>query len=141
MNYLLNTILLLFLLINAWHDLKDRIIVPRISLWFGAAGIVWHLLQPGPGVLETLAGILPGLVLFSVSVVFPEELGRGDGYVLMACGIWLGAADTMELLITAFILAGAVSLLLLLFRRANRRTSLPFIPFLLAARLLSFTVL
>ena len=65
-----------------------------------------------------------------------ESIGYGDGLVLCACGIWLGAGKTLELLFFAGIGSAFYACGMLLLCKAGRKDTIAFLPFLAGAQLL-----
>lgn len=59
------------------------------------------------------------------------KIGMGDGFLLCVTGIGLGFWGNMELFALSLFAASIVSVILLVFRLADRKKSIPFIPFLL----------
>ena len=57
-------------------------------------------------------------------------MGSGDGGILLILGLLLGSKNLMYLCIIALTISFVVSLLLLVTRRANGKTRIPFVPFL-----------
>lgn len=79
------------------------------AIWLGALGLLW-LVTRGRG------------------------MGLGDVKLAPSLGAtlgWLGVGTAFAGLIVAFVLGGVVSLLLLVTKRVQRRTAIPFGPFLL----------
>ena len=135
-----NIILLLFLAVNARSDLMTRTVYVPLCMLTGIAGILFSPVIPGGSWQKSIAGLAPALVLLVLSLLWQEHIGCGDAYVLAACGAWLGAGDTLELLLAALLLAGGFSVCLLLRKRAGRKTQLPFVPFLLAGQFLRILI-
>ena len=131
-----NILVALFLAVNAFTDLKSKTIQPALSAAMLAAGLAITSLLPALSVSKCFWGILPGSILFLVSFILPDEIGRGDGCVLAACGAWLGIRAVMRLTFLGLALAAGVSVYLLLIKKAGKKTQLPFMPFLFAGQLL-----
>lgn len=86
---------------------------------------------------ERLAGMLPGLSLLLISYVMKGQVGRADAYLMCIVGALLGIGKGISILFYALLLAGSVSLVLLVLRKVKRDTKLPFVPFLFGGYLLS----
>ncbi|MDO4476243.1 MAG: hypothetical protein Q4B59_05615 [Lachnospiraceae bacterium] len=132
-------LLLLLLGWSAWTDLRIRKIwwPPAALLGIaGAAASVWMTWQgQAEGGVFGLAGLLPGVMLLAVSLVNDRTIGRGDCLLILAFGSWHSLIETVEWLFISFTLCGVCALLLILLRRITPKTTLPFVPFLLAAAL------
>lgn len=86
-------------------------------------------------ILDRLGGLILGLGVVLLSLVTGGKIGLGDGIILAITGIGLGLWANLELFAIALFLAAIVSILLLILRLANRKKSIPFVPFLLVSYL------
>ncbi len=140
----------ILLLCNSIQDIKYHSLSNRGLLFGGIVAVILFLaewLWPGllagvhPGArdfpLERVVGLVPGFGLLILSYVMKGQIGRGDAYLVCISGVLLGVGQSVSLLFYALLLAGSVSLVLLVFRKVKRDTKLPFIPFLLGGYLLS----
>ncbi len=106
--------------ILSWQDLKDQEIDLR-SVWIlGTTGFL-DAIQNGTGIWPW-----PGCFLLGLAVLTGEQIGKGDGWVLLALGMWFPAGTVERILLTGMCLCGAAGLLL-------KKKELPFVPFLAAA--------
>lgn len=107
----------------------------RIYLWMiGACTIVVIACLPfceSLSVTERLGGFALGLGVILLSKVTGGKIGIGDGSLLCVTGLGLGFWINVELFGIALSLAALVSILLLILRKADRKKSIPFVPFLL----------
>jgi leader peptidase (prepilin peptidase) / N-methyltransferase len=126
------------------HRLPDAIVLPLYPvtvLGLVLAGLVsgeWPLASAGIGVAVWL-GVIGGLWLLSG--------GRGMGFgdvklapVLGATLGWTGVGAAVVALFAAFALGAVVGIVLLLARKAGRRSALPFGPFLLVGALIGLVI-
>jgi len=118
----------LFIIIS-FIDLDHQIIPDGLNLILGLVGLVYlFLVQPFP-VSHALYGFLVGGgFLFIVALIGP--MGGGDIKFMAAMGIWFGLGYTLMILLLSFIIGGLVSASLLLLRIVDRKTAIPFGPFL-----------
>ena len=63
-----------------------------------------------------------------MSIATREQIGRGDGIVIAAVGIALGARKCLLVVFTASFLMAAAAIVVLIFRKGGRQTRLPFLP-------------
>ncbi len=96
-----------------------------IRLWENPGG--WRMLLIGWGL-----GALPGIVLLLLSLA-TGVLGAGDGCLLIMIGILAEARQSLAIVAWSFLLAGIYAGGLLLLRKAGRKQSFPFVPFIAAA--------
>lgn len=136
------TVLLGYLTIETRRDIRERQISVRNTLFLAIVMIICRMgkaFLTGALIEEMLflaKGVLPGVFLILLGAVTRQAIGYGDGLLLLACGLCLGGEMAGILLLTGLFLLFPVSLSLLLCGKAQRKTQLPFAPFLLAAYLI-----
>jgi leader peptidase (prepilin peptidase)/N-methyltransferase len=101
-------------------------------IFIGALGISYDYYLHGPVISFSVLGLLVGfLILFSINVIFKklrrkDGFGDGDKYLLASIGSWVGAYKVVAL----FFLASWIGLLfaipLMLKKRADLSSALPF---------------
>lgn len=126
------------------HRLPDLIVLPLYPVTVIGL-VVAGLLSGRWAVWSALAGA--GVWTVVVGVPWLVSGGRGMGFgdvklapVLGATLGWISVPVAVAGLVLAFLLGAAVSIVLLVTRRADRRTALPFGPALLAGALLAVLV-
>lgn len=115
----------------------------KISLWMiiigggviGASIPFYHTLT----LYNRLGGVAVGGVVILISIVTGGKIGLGDGLLLCISGIALGFWNNLELFALALFLAALVSIALIVLRLADRKKSIPFVPFLLFGYLFILT--
>lgn len=80
----------------------------------------------------TAAGAGAGLLLLGVARLTGEAVGYGDGWLVMALGIYLGFWGLMEVLAAAWMLLAIAAGMCLVRKKWSRRAALPMTPFLTA---------
>ena len=80
------------------------------------------------GVVDAVGGLSIGLCAIGVSIATREQIGRGDGIVIAAVGIALGARKCLLVVFTASFLMAAAAIVVLIFRKGGRQTRRPFLP-------------
>ena len=128
---------LIFLAVNAFMDIRSRMIWWPGCLIGAGAGILCHVTEGSWDAWMLTVSLLPGAVMALFSWLGRQQLGAGDALVVMTCGIMTDAAAVLGMLLTGFWCAGAYALFLLLIRKKDRKESFPLIPFLLAGMLLT----
>lgn len=93
------------------------------------------------GLLRALLGMAAYYAFYFVLVlVYPAGMGFGDVKLAGVLGLftaWIGWGSWAVALAGGFLLGGVWSIGLLLFRRAGRRTAIPYGPFMLAGALVA----
>ncbi len=109
--------------------------VPVLFLVLAAAGSTLMSILDQCDTKEKLLGLIPGGALLAVGKL-SGCVGSADGVMLLLIGAMYGLREGSELMMYSLLLAAAVSIFLIALRRASRKDTLPFIPFLLAGFLL-----
>lgn len=121
------------LLVGVYTDMKER----RILVWLYVLELpILFVLNFFLGKLNIMWGItVIGTfgILYAISVLTKEQFGKGDVLVLTMTGAGLGLQKNIIILYVAFWLAFVFSIGLLLLKKADKKTELPFVPFLFAA--------
>lgn len=78
--------------------------------------------------LDTVGGGTIGLCAIGLSIATREQVGKGDGIVIAAVGIALGARRCLWVVFAASFVMCVAAILVLLLRRGGRQTKLPFLP-------------
>lgn len=79
-------------------------------------------------IYDAVGGLSIGLCAIGVSVVSREQIGRGDGMVIAAIGLVLGAYRCMAVVCAASLLMCVVSIAVLILKKGTKQTRLPFLP-------------
>lgn len=79
---------------------------------------------------ELIGSLLPGAGLLIFARLSREAVGTGDAMVLLSLGMGYGADKILVMLFGALVVAATVSVILLLLKKAGRKSELPFLPFL-----------
>lgn len=105
--------------------------IPVVPVFVLGVGILGVRLWSGATLAELLLGLLPGVFLLLLSVFSQGGIGIGDGLLLLVIGLGNGLETTILILWIAFFTGGVYAASLLLLKKAGRKTSFPFLPFLL----------
>lgn len=135
----------LFLLIaGAFMDIRHRkvaLLLPVSFLCMGAV-INGYLLYTGrttPGALAL--SVSTGIGMLLLALVFQGAMGYGDGLIVLALGMFLSWEEVFAATCTGIFLMAIGSGLLLVLRKAGRRTKIPFLPFLAAGFFLTESII
>lgn len=130
--YIIEGVILLILSIE---DIRKQ----KISLWIIFFGFILAGIfcagQMAEGVWSVLAGAGPGIVLLLLGYVTRGSIGYGDGLVVTFLGMSFGFLKISGMLLLALFFAVFYSGGMLLLRKYNMRSRLPFLPFLMLAYL------
>lgn len=115
------------------EDIRRKQIRLNPVLFFGILGIFFHMLWRVQSIENILLGMSVGVALLFLSVLTGGKIGAGDAVLLIVTGIYLGLKQNLELFFYGLLLCSMWALGLLILRKKNRKDSVPFVPFLLAA--------
>lgn len=92
------------------------------------------------GLWEVAGGLLIGFCAIGLSMITREQIGRGDGLVIAAVGLILGFRKCLFAVCMASMIMTFVSVFVLILRKGNRKTRLPFIPAFFAGYVMCMTM-
>ena len=125
-------IAILFLLYLAYEDIRYR----KISTYMLVAG---YVVAVGCLMLVREFAIWEYLVAGCIGVLFlffsiaGENIGIGDGALIMLLGMLFGARRQILVLFIALLLCAITATVLLLLGKVKKKSRLPFVPFLCVA--------
>lgn len=129
-----------FLLIEGIRDLQKHKVSMITVMIAGILGVIFQFVIIQENGLKIIGGILIGIVLLLLAKMTREKIGYGDGWIFVVTGIYLGFHSNMYLLLLSLFLASLVSICLLVFKKVNKKTELPFVPFILPGYLLLLVI-
>lgn len=131
-------VLLTYLIILALFDWRERKIPLVLPLGGLAAALLYqvYLLCHNSAewewlVVSALLGLVPGFLMLAVAGL-TGKAGYGDGLVLLSIGLLTDYKSCILLLCFSMLFISAFSIGMLLLKRADKNTKLPYLPFLAA---------
>jgi len=145
MNLLLDKIrillCLIFLLAESVTDRKKKkILILPVGIFF-ALGIILSIMQGREDFLYAVAGGAMGGVILLFSYLSKEQIGYGDGLILIATGVLLGIRMNLFMFLFGLFFAALKGIWLLMTKKAGRKTKMAFVPFLLPGLVLSLMLI
>lgn len=126
-------ILLGVLVVLAWMDMRWK----ELPLWLlaisGVAGTILYVMEQPFSVGCLAGGAAIGGVVCLAALVSKESIGMGDGILLCVTGLYLGGWRNLLLFFLASVFASAAAVVMLVVKKGDRKSRLPFVPCLLAA--------
>lgn len=127
--------------IGSYFDIRWK----RIPTALLGAGTIWailcvilQVLQKGVGeaMMAAFLSVLPGVGLLLLSLLTEKKVGSGDGLILILLGLFEGVERAVQVFCLGLFLQSLLAVGLLIFKKADKQTCIPFLPFLLISRLL-----
>lgn len=123
---------LLWLLGLSVYDIRYRRVPVWMILLSGAAAAgsgIFQCVCLEKGYADFLAGMIPGAVLLLLALG-TRKAGWADGVVLMFLGSVLGFRQCVLTMMFSLILISVLSAALLILKKADKETAVPYVPFL-----------
>ena len=117
-----------YLGMNPWTDWKTKEIDSRYTIIFVLFVCALKIYKKEP---LYWSGIVPGILLYAVSLWKKSNVGNGDGIVIAAVGWALGIEKIWNILVSGFLFACAAGIFVW-FKERKKETEIPFVPFLMA---------
>ena len=128
-----------FLLLLTGYDIRYKTI-PVIPVIVMGGMLLTYRVWNGTGWMELLGGCLPGGIFLLISLLTREKIGSGDGLVLLALGCGFAIEEVVGIVGMALFFAAIVAIVLLVVKKASRKTEIPFVPFLFLGFLVTAVV-
>ena len=113
----------------ALEDIRSKRI-PMLPVFLcGIVGVILHMIFQTHSIGEIVGGLLVGVVLYAISIFTNGKIGKGDGFLFMVTGVYLGFWNNLLLLWFSCVLAGVIGVFILVIKKKKRGYQLPFVPF------------
>jgi len=117
----------LFLLLLSVRDIREK----KVNIAFLLPGVVLAFYQMPDGFLRAeVPGFLFSILLFVLSILTKEAIGKGDAFAVLLCVCYLPFYPVFFIFVAGLFMAGIVGIFLILVRKGNRKTEIPYLPFL-----------
>ncbi len=118
-------------------DLKRREINIVFPIITGVFSVIFMLLSDDVSVASSLIGLAEGVLLIALSFITDGQIGSGDGIILAATGLMLGWKDNLIMFFFSCLISAFVAVGLMGIKKADKKTKIPFIPFMVPGFFLS----
>lgn len=123
----------ILLLTGSYFDIRYRALPNRFLLVGTLLAAVFAVLLKPVSWFSLAGGIGLGAAVVGLSALTKGGIGKGDGLFLGMLGINLGFFEVFFVFLSALFLAALAAAVVLLFRKGNRKSAFPFVPFLALA--------
>lgn len=137
-DYIMAAIVCGWLLLCSWQDMKKKKI-PVALIGIGCLAILAYSFLAGEiTIWSRVAGLSLGVILLILNPVTGGQIGIGDGLIVGIIGAGLGFNRLAFILAYGLLGSAVFSIGLIIFRKADRKVTIPFVPFLLLGYLGGF---
>ena len=117
----------LFLLLLSVRDIREK----KVNIIFILPAVIPAIYQMPDGFLRAeVPGFLFSIFLFVLSILTKEAIGMGDAFAVLLCACYLPFYPVFFIFVAGLFMAGVVGVFLILIRKGNRKTEIPYLPFL-----------
>ena len=117
------------------HTLPNRIVLPSFLIGIVLLGTATFVSSDYSALIRAGIGSAALFLAYGIlAFAYPGGMGFGDVKLAAVLGLYLGYLGWSQLVVgafAAFLIGGLFGLALMAFRRANRKTSIPFGPWML----------
>lgn len=118
--------------VMALQDIDDHHFSNAYVYLMIAFGLVLLPLNPFVTWLNVLLGVvLLGGGLAGLSTLTKGQIGMGDAKIFAILAVYFGGKSAFMILMYSLVVSALVGLVMIAFRKANRKTEIPFVPFIL----------
>lgn len=121
---------LIFLALCGYLDIKFKVVRVNWCFLFGVFCVVVHVVYFHTRFESMAAGAMIGGIVWVLSYITKEAIGRGDGCVLFALGIGLGFKRGMQVFMLGLFFIMLAGIFLVVFKKISFKERIPFVPFL-----------
>lgn len=137
-DYLAMNMLLSFLLSITFEDIKTNLMDTRVIAFYFIIFFIYRI------IFLDLAIFLEGLVGFALSLIIlliayfvkKNSIGIGDIEAIATCGLIIGFPNIFHFLFKAFLFVFIYGIFLIVTKKKNAMSEIPFAPFLLIATII-----
>ncbi len=131
LDYIITIIVCIWLIMCSWQDIRrKKIHVILIGIGFLAI-LACSMISGEITLWNRLAGLSLGIILIILNQLTRGQIGMGDGLIVSILGLCLGFTANAFILVYGLFGSAVFSVFIIILHRPNRKTTIPFIPFLL----------
>lgn len=129
-SYLQWVILASVLIPSVIADIKERKVCLGLIVCGFAAGILYTAGNGMPPFLEYFLRFLPGIAILTAAYLVKGCIGIGDGLMCIFLATLLETKYVFTAILAGFVIAAIAGICMMLLKKLNGKSKLPFIPFL-----------
>lgn len=96
-----------------------------------AAGIISNFTVGEFDIEKRIIAMLPGMILLIVSMITKQQIGYGDGMIILIMGLYIDIDDILSIVLSSFLLSSIAAIILMMVFKKKKNFEMAFSPFLL----------
>lgn len=112
-------------------DIKKKKIPVYMLIILAAAGIISNLTVGEFNIEKRIIAMLPGIIMIMVSMVTKQQIGYGDGLIILLMGLYINIDDILSIVLSAFLVSSVFAIILMTVFKKKKNFEMAFSPFLL----------
>lgn len=112
-------------------DLKRKKIPVYMLIVLAAAGIISNFTVGEFDIEKRIIAMLPGMILLIVSMITKQQIGYGDGMIILIMGLYIDIDDILSIVLSSFLLSSIAAIILMTVFKKKKNFEMAFSPFLL----------
>lgn len=129
-----------FLLWEGILDYKTKTVLLPPAGGFFLIGLAVNICMGRESLIRALSGAAIGAGVLILAYLTKNKIGYGDGFVLVATGALLGFRLNLAMFLFGLFLASLKGIWLIITGKADRKTKMAFVPFLIPGLTLSLSL-
>ena len=94
-------------------DIKRKKIPVYMLIILAAAGIISNFTVGEFDIEKRIIAMLPGMILLIVSMITKQQIGYGDGMIILIMGLYIDIDDILSIVLSSFLLSSIAALILM----------------------------
>lgn len=112
-------------------DIKRKKIPVYMLIILAAAGIISNFTVGEFDIEKRIIAMLPGMILLIVSMITKQQIGYGDGMIILLMGLYIDIDDILSIVLSSFLLSSIAAIILMTVFKKKKNFEMAFSPFLL----------
>lgn len=112
-------------------DIKRKKIPVYMLIILAAAGIISNFTIGEFDIEKRIIAMLPGMILLIVSMITKQQIGYGDGMIILIMGLYIDIDDILSIVLSSFLLSSIAAIILMTVFKKKKNFEMAFSPFLL----------
>ena len=112
-------------------DIKRKKIPVYMLIILAADGIISNFTVGEFDIEKRIIAMLPGMILLIVSMITKQQIGYGDGMIILIMGLYIDIDDILSIVLSSFLLSSIAAIILMTVFKKKKNFEMAFSPFLL----------